>query len=141
MNIIKYITNKKYRFFVGKISNVEKSIWELDFKISKSRQVREGVRQDRDRAVENKNHAQINVDKETDKDKKAELEQQVALNEDNIKRYEAQMKMIDDQIQGVAKQDPSEEYPDGIPAVVGILETIASLSELKLMYKEFLKQI
>lgn len=141
MNIIKYITNKKYRFFVGKIRQVEKSIWELDFKINKSRQVREGVRQDRDRAVENKNHAQINMDKEEDKEKKKELEEQVKLNEDNIKRYEAQMKMIDDQIQGVAKQNPSEEYPDGIPAVVGILETIASYSELRKMYREYLKQI
>ena len=141
MNILKYITNKKYRFFKAKIGEVNKTIWELDFKIAKSRQIREGVRQDRDRAVENKLHIVERLKNEKDKEKIKELEVEVAKNEENVKRYEAQMKMIDDQIQGADQQSPSDEYPDGIPAVVGILEKIKSFTELKLMYQEYLKQI
>lgn len=141
MNIIKYITNKKYRFFVGKLINIQKSMWEYEFKIFKKRAERENFRQDRDRAVENKNHAQINLDKATDEKVKEELKDQVNLNDYNVKRCEMEMKARDDQIQGVARQDPSEQYPDGIPAVVGILETMEGLAILREKCKEFLKKI
>lgn len=133
--------NKKKKFFKAKIEEVTKTIWELEFKIAKSRQIREGVRQDRDRAVENKGHVVERLKNEKDKEKIKELEEQVKLNEENIKRYEAQMKMIDDQIQGSDQQNPSDEYPDGVPAVVGILEKIKSFTELRIMYQEYLKQL
>jgi hypothetical protein len=135
------ILNKKQRFFKAKIEEVTKTIWELEFKIAKSRQIREGIRQDRDRAVENKGHVAERLKNEKDKDKIKELEEEVVKNEENVKRYEAQMKMIDDQIQGSDQKNPSDEYPDGVPAVVGILEKIKSFTELRTMYKEYLKQI
>lgn len=141
MNIIKYITNKKYRFFLKKIKNVDKSIWEYEFKISKSRQVREGIRKDRDRVVENKNHLETKISEEKDEKLKKGFEKDLEQSKEMIKKYEGQMKLIDDQINGVLKVEPNDEYPDGIPPQVGILETIESLTELKLMYNEYLKQI
>lgn len=134
MNIIKYITNRKYRFFLNKIKAVEKSIWEQQFKISKSRQVREGIRQDRDRAVENRGQMENRLKKEEDVKEKENLEEQIKKVSENISNLEHQMKMIDDQISGVVGNETTE-------GIVGILPTIESLSELKKMYKEHLKSI
>lgn len=112
---------KKYWFFKKKISDVQKAIWDKEFKVSKARQVREGVRQDRDRSIEAVN--QIKQGKAEGKEK-----EQGAL-EENIKRYEAQMTMIDKQINGYTAQKDSEE------SVIGVLEEIRSLIELREMYK------
>ena len=134
MNILKYLTNRKYRFFYKKIKDVTAAIWEMEFKINKSRQVREGVREDRDRAVENVKSLEAQIPNVEDKDMKKKMEADMATHADNVKRYEAQMKMIDDQIAGVpAKgEDPGQQ---------GLMETVASYAELKQMYKSYLKTI
>lgn len=129
MNILKYVFNWKYRFFMKKISDVERSILEYEFKIAKSRQVREGVRQDRDRALESAKRLSVALTGAT-KDQTIDLEKQIATQEDNAKRFEAQMKMVDDQIQGTK---PSESDP----GQQGIIDIIASLTELLTMYKDY----
>lgn len=135
MNILKWLTNEKYRFFYAKIGAVQKSIWDLDFKIEKSRQVREGVRQDRDRAIESLNMINTRLKAEDiSPEEKEKLEQDLAIYTDNVSRYERQMKMIDGQIQGVPAQGEN-------PGEQGILETIASYAELKAMYKHYLKNL
>ena len=127
MNILKQLTNPKYKLFTRKIRDVQLSIWEQEFKVAKSRQVREGVRQDRDRAV----NAVLNLDASVkDKAQEKELAEQKATLQDNIKRYEAQMKMIDDQINGVPAKGED-------PGIQGIMENIASLVELKGMFKSY----
>jgi len=134
MNIIKYAFNRKYRFFYDKYTKVEKSIWEHDFKILKSRQIREGVRQDRDREVENRNILETKLPKETDEKVKESLAEQLKVSTEKITRYEAQMKMVDAQINGVKPNDDNT-------GVVGVLETIESLSELRKMYREYFRNL
>jgi len=126
--------NKKKRFFKQKIYSVQAAIWEVEFKISKSRMVREGVRLDRDRAKEalNQMEAAINAAK-TDEEKK-NIEAQKAQMQENVIRYEKQMKMVDDQINGAAGDDTHEP-------VVGLIEQLKSYIELKLMYEQHLETI
>jgi hypothetical protein len=132
--MLKYLTSAQYRFFYRKLYSVQASIWEAEFKITKSRQVREGVRQDRDRTVEIANNLANAVKTEKDEAKKDELEANALKAKDDIKRYEAQMKMVDDQING-SNGDESHE------PVIGLVEQIKSLVELKAMYKDYMNRI
>lgn len=123
--------NKKKNFFKDKIDLVTKNIWELEFKTAKSRQIREGVRLDRDRAIE----SIINIDNAIKANPKDEnLPKQKAQFEENIKRYEAQMLMIDKQINGFAGTETEEP-------VIGIMEQLKSLAELRVMYRDYIKSL
>lgn len=132
--MFRYFISKKYRFFHRKLYQVQASIWETEFKISKSRQVREGVRQDRDRAIEALHQIEARTKGEQDTHKKGELEKEVEAFIANVKRYEAQMKMIDDQIKGAAGDETHEP-------IVGLMEQLKSYIELKLMYQDFLRTV
>ena len=125
----------KKQFFKEKVEAVTYSMWDLEFKLAKSRQVREGVRQDRDRVAEAVGQVVAKLSN-AGKDKaviKALEEERDKLLEDQ-KRYEAQMAMVDKQINGFNGSDTEEP-------VIGILEQLASLNELKGMYQDFLKKI
>lgn len=129
MNIIKYLTSWKYRLFTKKIQGVEVAIAEADFKIAKSRQLREEIRRDRDRSVEAMQ--QISVALKNDKvENKEALEKDGVATEGNIRRYEAQMKMIDDQISGVPANGEN-------PGEAGIVDTLKSYVELKKMFIDY----
>ena len=132
--MFKYLFNRQYRFFHRKLYAVQASIWEAEFKAAKSRQVREGVRQDRDRAKEAMNNIDAALGSEKDKDKRKKLEQEKAAFADNVTRYEAQMRMIDDQINGFAGDEKHEP-------IVGLIEQIKSYTELMLMYKDYMRQL
>lgn len=125
--------NKKYRFFKNKIYDVQTAIWEMEFKVAKARQVREGVRLDRDRAVESINMINARLgNKELSKEDKEKYEKELASITDNKARYERQMQMIDDEINGAPATQERE-------MVVGILERLKGYAELQAMYKEYLK--
>lgn len=125
MNIIKQVTSRKYRFFLKKIKDVQYSMWDLDFKIMKARQIREESRQMRDRQVEALQMAKAAP--KPDEDALKQLEQ-------NIKGYEAQMDLVDQQIQGVKPTDDE-------PGQSGLVDTVAGLANLRELYKEYIKQI
>lgn len=130
MNIFKYLTNKKYRFFSEKVVSVQRALWDLEFKVAKSRQVREGVRQDRDRAIEVQQHLTARIAQEKDEKIKKEYETQLADMVEKQKRYEQQMKMTDDQIAGSNGDETHEP-------VIGIIEQLNSYAELRNMYKDY----
>lgn len=127
MNIVKFVTSRKYRFFQKKISDVTASLWELDFKISKARGMREASRQARDRSVESLQRAKAAP--VTDESKKA-----VEKLEAEVKGYEAQMSMIDDQINGT-------EATLDVEGQKGLIEYMEGLADLRRMYKEYANQI
>lgn len=134
MNLLKYVLSWKYRMFSKKIRDVRTAIEEQKFKIAKSRQIREGVRQDRERVAQ----AVFNLDEalknEKDKDRIAKMTEERAANAEAVTRYEKQMQMIDNQINGVPASGDQ-------PGEQGILDTIASLTELLSMYKEYRETI
>lgn len=136
MNLLTWLLSRKYRYFNRKVIDVQNSIWEYEFKVNKSRQIREGIRQDRDRAMETSQQIEVALKAEKKGEKKESLEKELATFIDSVKRYEAQMKMIDAQIQG-GEDNRSESNPAGI----GVLEQIKSLTELKLMYIDYLSRI
>lgn len=126
--------NRKARFFKDKIDAVEKTGWEVEFKIAKARQVREGVRQDRDREVEALMNLNKAVEGEKDKEAKKQLQDRAAVVTENVTRFEKQMKMIDDQINGVVGSETQEMQ-------IGLLEQLQSYAELKLMYQDYIKNL
>lgn len=134
MNLYKFLTSRKYRLFTRKLRDVQTALWDLEFKVAKSRQVREGVRQDRDRAVSHAKQLEPQVENLKDKDAKEKASKELAATQDTIKRYEAQMQMIDRQVEGF--QGSETEQP-----VVGVNEQMASLAELREMYKEYRSKI
>lgn len=123
MSVYKWLTSSRYRFFQKKISEVTKSLWELDFKISKARGMREASRQARDRAVEQLQ----NLIKASD----PALAPKIEAGETEIKGYEAQMQLVDEQINGT-------EGPEGQK---GLMEYMEGLADLKEMYKEYSAQL
>lgn len=125
MNLIKYVSSKKYRFFQKKVTDVQYSMWDLDFKISKARHMREESRMMRDRAMEVLQGLKANP--KPDEAKIAEMES-------HVKGYEAQMSLIDSQIQGT----PANEEET---AQTGLVDAVAGLANLRELYKDYLKQI
>lgn len=134
MNIYKWLTSYKYRFFYKKLSGVQAAIWENEFKITKSRQLREGIRQDRDHALATVANLDNNIKNEKNEENLKMLEAEKAKLLDNAKRFEAQMKMVDQQISGVPASGDN-------PGENGILDTIKSYAELREMYKDYLTKI
>lgn len=141
MNIYKWATSRKYRMFTRKIRDVQTNMWEYEFKIAKSRQVREGVRQDRDRSLENVQQIETILKTEIRPEVVAKITDDKAKHLENAGRYERQMKMIDDQINGVVAIPATAENPEGNPGQEGIIGIIASLLELKNMYTDYRRSI
>lgn len=126
--------SRKYRFFKHKIDAVQEAIWEQDFKVSKSKQIREGIREDRERAIEAVQKVTAAIHAEKDKSEKSALEKEKEAFTDNVKRYEGQMKMIDEQINGVPAKGED-------PGIEGIKDRIKALAELREMYKQYIASL
>ena len=121
--------NKKLKHFKQKLANVDKALWDLEFKREKSAQVREEIRLKRDRLVETQNHIAQQVKKDGD-----DASKELAKVTDDIKRFEAQINMLDVEIYG---KEPTAEDP----GQQGINHQIDSLNELKQMVKDYIKTI
>ncbi len=115
----------KKEFFKAKLKAKTREVWDLEFKVEQTALMRESIRQDRDKLLDTQAKLAEAVAK-TPNDKK--LEAELAEITDTIGRYEKQMKMLDDQINGAA---PSEQNPMG---EIGINEQLASLAEIRKMY-------
>ena len=128
----------KKRHFKLKLKGVEKMIYDLEFKTFKTREIREDVRREYDQSK-----ARLSVVEEeiknwpADKDQgdKARLVDKTDLLKRDIERFEAQLKALDLEVSG---SKPTKDYPDGVQ---GINHQIDSLQELKIMLKEWLKNI
>lgn len=122
--------NKKKKHFKRKLFDIERTMWDLEFKKDQALHLREQVRLDRDNRLNQKEILETQF-KET-KDKK--IEEAIKANNDLIERYEKQMKMIDDQVSG---GQPAEDDPTG----EGIVGRIARLHELKIMLTNYIKTL
>lgn len=140
MNIIKYITNWKYRHFAKKLRGVEKMIEDLIFKRFKTLEIREQIRQEHDnnRARLSSIESQIEVQKTTptmEQGEIARLDDTKILLQREIDRLQAQMKDLDLEVHG---SKPTAEYQNGVE---GIDHQIDALYELKQMVKAYLKEL
>jgi len=122
--------------FKNKLKGTEKMRWDLEFKASKTMQIREDIRKEYDhmKSVSDTIEKQL-VDFKGKKEEKATLEDKKALAERDTERLLNQIKALDMEVNGCK---PSNEYPDGH---TGIKDNIASLAELEGMLKVFIKSL
>jgi hypothetical protein len=139
-----------YRTYLGKRKSTRKdhmnrrlqgtreTIWDLQFKVFKTREIREEIRQEYDMtksrlAVLEDQIAKFPADK--DQGDKARLEDDKIRATNDANRYLAQMKELDLEVEGSKK---TNEYPDGVN---GITHNIDSLRELETMISDYVKTI
>lgn len=128
---------KKFHF-KGKQEGTQRMIWDLEFKIHKTKEIKEEIRQEYD--FMNARIATLETQikdfpKDKDKNEKALLEDQKKRAERDRDRFENQMKALDLEINGAK---PSKDYPDGVQ---GINSQVDSLRELVGMLKSWRKKL
>lgn len=140
MNMVKYITNWKYRYFSRKLKGVKSMILDLEFKRFKTREIREEVRQTYDTSKAKLLSLETTIKQEKDKQGKGMAEGDIARLEDetvrlkrDIERYAAQIRQMDIDVEGSRE---TNEFPDG---VAGINQQIDSLRELEGMLRDYIK--
>lgn len=135
---LSYKNGDKKDFFKQKIDNVHRQIWEWEFRIFKTKEVREDIRKELDNAVsrsEITKNSIKNWPKDKPKEDKAKIEDELTLMERDIERFKKQIDNLDLEIYG---SKPTNEHPDG---VLGFQYQIDSLRELEEMLKEWVKEL
>lgn len=135
----------KKKYFKEKAANVQKMLWDYEFKKFKSLEIREGVRMDYDgirarmeilsKQIAEQAAMPEGTPGKLTKDEAARLDDQKVIFERDLVRYEAQMKQIDSDVFGVK---PSNEAPDGVS---GLDDQLDSLQQLKSMIKIYIKTL
>lgn len=130
-------TSKKGHFR-QKLDAVSKMIYDLEFKVFKTKEIREDVRKEYD--MMNSRIASLdsqiyNFPKDKDQADKKRIEDDKVLAERDLVRFKAQMVALDKEIFG---EKPSTENPDG---ATGINDQIDSLRELQTMLKSWIKTL
>lgn len=126
----------KKRHFLRRLANAQASIWDKEFQTFQTQEMREMIRLDRDRAQEAADAFRVESENPIHKpETKTELEKKQKIALDNVTRFTAQMKMLDEEVAGrpyVSEEDPGKQ---------GLRDTIASLNELKKMFVSYLKTL
>lgn len=126
--------SKKQRF-EQKLEVTQNMIEDLEFKIFKTKEIREDVRKEYSNAQARLSAIISSIENfKGEEGDKARIEDQKVLCERDISRYEAQMKELDLEVNG---SKPTNDYPDG---VTGIYHQIDSLRELQEMLKDWVKK-
>jgi len=121
--------------FTSKIQGVEQMIWDLQFKLFKTAEIREDIRKEHEASrsrLETITKQLEAFPKDGNKDEKARLEDTKVRTEKDCERFVAQMQALDVEMHGSPK---TNEYPDG---ATGITHQIDSYRELQEMLKQWL---
>jgi len=123
----------KKRFFKDKLEGTEKAIWEQEYKMIKAKKLREEVRQERDRFKEQEAKLTDYLKTATGKDAQ-QFSEELDKVKVEVKKYEAQMQMVDDQINGIPANgdDPGED---------GIIDLMAVLTQRKESLKDYIRTL
>lgn len=140
MNIIKYLTNWKYRYFSKKIRGVMCMIADLEFKRFKTKEIREEVRQTYDQQKAKLHSIETTIAHEEAKTENkmpegdiARLKDEVVRLKQDIDRYAMQLKGIDIDLEGSV---PTNEFPQGHE---GIAQQMDAFRELLAMLRDYRK--
>lgn len=132
--------NKQKEHFKQKLEAVQKTIWDVEFKREKTKMIREEIRVEYD--ITKSKLEVLNIKIKSEKEKPtmpegdiARLDDEKIRIENDLKRYEGQMKDLDIEINGCK---PNQDYQEG---VVGINQQLESLRELLIMIKDYIKKI
>lgn len=134
-------TNPKRKHFEKKLAGIQAQIFDKEFQKHQAIQIREEVRLDRDRALEAVDAFETELKKEGHQPNTiSELTAKRDEAKANADRFTAQMKMVDEQVEGVAYVPANAEK--GTAEVIGqqgINDTISSLNEVRKMVVSYLK--
>lgn len=133
MKTILKLINPQKAHFKEKLEYTNKQIWEIEFKINTSRKIREDIRLARDRIASGLQSLEESA-KLAQGDEKKKLEDKLKEEKETLKRYEAQMDLVDREIVGV---EPTEENP----GQQGLQHHLESHIELREMVKEYIKTL
>ena len=128
----------KKEHFKGKLHATRSMIWDLQFKVFKTREVREGIRQEYDYLQSQLQNINLKIEAgpgDGDVGEFNRLADQKELMERDAARFLAQMKHLDLEVEG---ERPSKDNPEGHE---GITMQIDSLRELEIMLKDWIKEV
>ena len=135
---VTYKPQTKKQYFKNRLHAVRQMIWDIEFKIFKTKEIREGVRQDYDAMKSRLSNYEKILNEWKGKDDEAEkkrVEDDIVRAKQDVERLEAQMKQVDLEVYGSKK---TAEFPDG---ATGLTHEVESLRELTGMLDDWLKKI
>lgn len=121
-----------------RLQGTREMIWDLQFKVFKTREIREEIRQEYDLMKSRLEHVENqikNFPADKDQGDKARLEDDKVRIQNDTNRFLAQMKQLDIEVEGSKK---TNEFPEG---ATGITQNIDSLRELESMIRDYLKEM
>lgn len=136
--LLTHIPTTRKGHFKQKLEGTSKMIWDLEFKVFKTREIREDIRQEYDFMVSRVDNFDKTIKtwpKDGDISERKRVEDQKVLAERDRDRLLNQVKDLDSEISGAK---PTNENPEGH---IGITEQIDSVRELQGMLRDFIKSI
>ena len=127
--------NEQQKYFKAKLGGVQKTIWDLEFKRFKTREIREEIRVEYDQMRARLAPLEEALKNAANEGEQRTIEEQKAAVESDTNRFMAQMKHLDVEVAG---SGVTPEYPDGVQ---GINQQLDALRELQQMIKEYIKVI
>ena len=124
--------------FKRRLQGTRETIYDLQFKVFKTREIREEIRQEYDMMksrVESLTKQIAEWPKDAPEGDRKRLEDDKVRAEQSVNRFLAQMKELDLEVEGSKK---TNEYPDG---VTGVTQNIDSLRELETMIVDYIKTL
>lgn len=122
--------------FEERLRGTRATIWDLQFKVFKTREIREDVRKEYDQMkarIEAYDTQLKNWPADKTEGDKKNMEDDKARAERDAERFLKQMQMLDLEVEG---SKPTAELPDGY---AGITQQIDSLREVEKMLQDYLK--
>lgn len=126
------------RHFEDRLRGTRATIWDLQFKVFKTREIREGIRRDYDQMKSRISTMEQQIkDWPADKDvgDRKRIEDDKVRAERDAERYVKQMQMLDVEVEGAK---PTAENPQGH---TGLTQQIDSLREVEKMVQDYLKDL
>ena len=126
----------KKRYFNGKLQGTKNLIWDLEFKVFKTREIREEIRQQYDQMLSRIEGYKAQLENpDITEEEKGRVTDLKTLAERDAERFMKQMQMLDAEIEGLK---PTAENPNG---QVGVAEQIDSLREVQSMLTDYTKTL
>lgn len=141
-SLLVLVRGEKKQHFYSKLKQARGQAWEMEFKKFQTMELMELIRLDRDKAKEAADACRVESEREHKPETKAELLQKKTIAEDNAERYEKQIVMLQNEVNGVAYNpgDP-EKGIEPNPGQQGLNDTIAAIGEITKMFVLYLKTL
>lgn len=141
-SLLVLLRGEKRQLFYQKLKQARNEIWGLEFKKFQTLELIELIRLDRDKAKEAADACRVESEREHKPETKTELLAKKAIAEDNAERFEKQIVMLQNEVNGVAYNpgDPNKGIEPN-QGQQGLNDTIASINEIIKMFVLYLRTL